>query len=38
VKVRLACEPNGRDGCRRENLLHPLLHLRPELAIQCWSS
>jgi hypothetical protein len=26
VEVRLACEPNGSDGCRRENL-HPLLAL-----------
>jgi hypothetical protein len=25
VEVCLACEPNGSDGCRRENLLHPLL-------------
>ena len=25
VEVCLACEPNGGDGCRRENL-HPLLH------------
>ena len=22
VEVCLACEPNGSDGCRRENLLH----------------
>lgn len=25
VEVRLACEPNGSDGCRRENSLHALL-------------
>lgn len=25
VEVCLACEPNGSDGCRRKNLLHPLL-------------
>ena len=25
VEVCLASEPNGSDGCRRENLLHPLL-------------
>jgi hypothetical protein len=25
VEVRLACEPNGSDGCHRENSLHALL-------------
>jgi hypothetical protein len=24
IEIRLACEPNGSDGCRRESLLHPL--------------
>ena len=33
VEVCLACEPDGSDGCRRKNLLHPLLPLlRPSSA------
>ena len=38
VEVRLACEPNSSDGCRRENSLHALLQYNlyervPHLAV-----
>ena len=32
VEVCFACEPNGSDGCRRENLLHTLCtYIRPRV-------
>ena len=37
VEVCLACEPNGSDGSRREDLLHPLLHFFDRLR-RAWPS